>query len=346
MLLLKYCLALISHLNNVGDNVFELKEDIDISRGNIITSENTDIEYSNMFQATIVWFSNKPAYAGRSYLLKINNKEIKCEINTIKYLIDITSDKKLYSKKVQTNDIAKIQLCTDEAINFLAYNKSKELGSFILIDILNYETLGCGMIEFQLRRSNNLHFQTFDINKSKRQELYGHLSKVLWFTGLSGSGKSTIANELAKELHKLGIHTYILDGDNIRHGLKRTNFSDEDRIENIRRIAEVSKLFFDAGIVVITSFISPFKKDREMARNLFDEGDFIEIFCDTPIEICQKRDTKGLYKKAKKGLIPNFTGIDSIYEKPKNPEINLNYRYSIKSQVEYILKHLKLFLIN
>jgi len=303
----------------------ELIDEIDISRGDVIASKTQPIEVADQFEADIVWMSHTAGFAGRRYLMKLTGQTVIATLPTLKHQIDINTGQKLALSKLLLNEIARITIITQKPLCFAAYEQSAALGAFILIDQQTNETVAAGMIRFTLRRANNIHRQSLEIDQTARRALNGHGSGVFWFTGLSGSGKSTIANEFAKLLHAQGIRTYILDGDNIRHGLnKDLGFTDADRVENIRRIAEVALLMAEAGIIVLTAFISPFRAEREMARSLFDDGDFIEVFVDTPLAVCELRDAKGLYKKARRGELPNFTGIDSPYEAPITPEIHLD----------------------
>jgi bifunctional enzyme CysN/CysC len=258
-------------------------------------------------------------------LIKIGHQIAGVQITNIKHKINVNSFEKLPGKTLELNDICVAEINLDKTIIFEEYSNNKSMGSFILIDRLTNQTIAVGMINFLLRRSQNIYNQKLDVNKTSRQILNGHKSKLIWFTGLSGSGKSTIANALEKRLHEQGKRTYILDGDNIRHGLnKDLGFTDTDRVENIRRISEVAKLMVDAGIIVLAAFISPFRAEREMARNMFEKDEFKEVFVDVPIKVAEKRDPKGLYKKARSGQIKNFTGIDSAYEKPICPEYIFN----------------------
>ena len=302
----------------------ELTDEIGISRGDVIASKTRPIEVADHFEADIVWMSHTTGLAGRQYLMKLANQKIIATLPTLKHQIDIYTGQKLALSKLSLNEIARVTITTQKPLCFATYDQSAALGAFILMDQQTNETVAAGMIRFALRRASNIHQQRLEIDRTAHRALNGHGSGVFWFTGLSGSGKSTIANEFAKLLHARGIRTYILDGDNIRHGLnKDLGFTDADRVENIRRIAEVARLMAEAGIIVLTAFISPFQAEREMARSLFDDGDFIEVFIDTPLAVCEARDAKGLYKKARRGEIPNFTGIDSPYEAPLNPEIHL-----------------------
>ena len=302
-----------------------LDKELDISRGDVLVGSNEPCEISNQFQCNLVWMSITPGLLGRSHLIKIGHQMAGVQITNIKHKINVNSFEKLPGKTLELNDICVAEINLDKTIIFEEYSNNKSMGSFILIDRLTNQTIAVGMINFSLRRSQNIYNQKLDVNKTSRQILNGHKSKLIWFTGLSGSGKSTIANALEKRLHEQGKRTYILDGDNIRHGLnKDLGFTDTDRVENIRRISEVAKLMVDAGIIVLAAFISPFRAEREMARNMFEKDEFKEVFVDVPIKVAEKRDPKGLYKKARSGQIKNFTGIDSAYEKPICPEYIFN----------------------
>ena len=297
-------------------------KDIDISRGNVVVDISDKTNVADQAQANIIWMDKHSGYVGRTYLLKVGPKVVNANITTIKHKININNFEKLSANVLTFNNIFVVTIKTHQKIFLDKYNDCQETGSFVLIDKENYNTVAAGMINFTLHRSNNLHKQKFIITKKDRNFLNGHKGQVLWFTGLSGSGKSTIANQLEKKLYEHSIRTFILDGDNIRHGLNNDiGFTDADRIENIRRVSEVAKLMIDAGLVIIVSFISPFRSEREMARKLFQKNEFLEIYINTPIEIAEKRDPKGLYKKARKGELPNFTGISSPYEEPQNPDL-------------------------
>ena len=313
----------------------ELSDEVDISRGEVIASRDHPVEVADQFEVDLVWMSDAEGIAGRSYLMKMGGQVVSTSVLSIKHKLDINTGNNLAARKLKLNDIARVTINCQKPVCFDAYHTTPELGAFILIDPVSNQTIAAGMIRFALRRAANIHRQHLDIDKSARRALNGHSSKVFWFTGLSGSGKSTIANAFASHLHTQGIRTYLLDGDNIRHGLnKDLGFSDTDRVENIRRIAEVARLMVDAGLVVLTAFISPFRSERDTARELFDEGEFAEIFVDTPIEICEKRDAKGLYKKARAGEIPNFTGIGSAYEPPLSPELILDHEWDMDEMVK------------
>jgi bifunctional enzyme CysN/CysC len=313
----------------------ELSDEVDISRGEVIASRDHPVESADQFEVDLVWMNDAEGIVGRNYLMKMGGQVVSTSVLSIKHKLDINTGNDLAARKLELNDIARVTINCQKPVCFDAYQTTPELGAFILIDPVSNQTIAAGMIRFALRRAANIHRQHLDIDKSARRALNGHSSKVFWFTGLSGSGKSTIANAFASHLHSKGIRTYLLDGDNIRHGLnKDLGFSDTDRVENIRRIAEVARLMVDAGLVVLTAFISPFRSERDMARELFDKDEFAEIFVDTPIEICEKRDAKGLYKKARAGEIPNFTGIGSPYEPPLSPELILDHEWDMDEMVK------------
>lgn len=315
-----------------------LDREVDASRGDIIVEADAPCEVSDQFELQLVWMDQEQGYVGRSYWMKIGNQLVNAQITDIKHKININTFEHLSAQKLELNDLSVVTLKTDKPIPFEAYKSCPGLGGLILIDRMSNQTVAAGMIQFALRRAKNVHRQKLDVDKDARRHMNGHTSKVLWFTGLSGSGKSTIANALEKALHERGIRTYILDGDNVRHGLnKDLGFTDADRIENIRRISEVAKLMLDAGVVVLTAFISPFRIERDMARQMFQEGEFIEIHVDTPLDVAESRDPKGLYKKARRGELPHFTGIDSPYEAPELPEVRVN---TVERDVESIVKEL------
>lgn len=302
-----------------------LTDEIDISRGDVIATSETPPEISDQFDTTIIWLSEEPMLPGRSYRMKTSSRLVSATVNAPKHKTDVNTLQKLPAKTLQLNEIGNCTLAVDRPIAFDSYNENRQTGSFILIDRMSNNTVGMGMINFPLRRAANIHWQNLDINKAANAEQKGQSPAVLWFTGLSGSGKSTIANEVQRRLFASGRHSFILDGDNIRHGLNRDlGFTDADRVENIRRVAEVSKLMVDAGLITLVSFISPFRAERDLARNLMEESEFIEIFVNTPLSVAETRDPKGLYKKARAGNLKNFTGIDSPYEAPENPEIEIN----------------------
>ena len=301
-----------------------LADEIDISRGDLISTVEAPAEVADQFETTIVWMHDEPLLAGRPYLLKIGAKTVTATITDIKYQVNVNTLEHVAAKTLELNAIGVCNLSLDRPIAFDAYQANRDTGGFILIDRLSNNTVGAGLLHFALRRAHNIHLQHVDVDKAARSAQKHQKSCVLWFTGLSGAGKSSIANLVEKKLHALGHHTYLLDGDNVRHGLnKDLGFTDADRVENIRRVAEVAKLMVDAGLIVLTAFISPFKSERRMARSPMGDDEFIEIFVDTPLEVAEQRDVKGLYKKARRGELKNFTGIDSPYEAPESPELRL-----------------------
>jgi len=302
-----------------------LDREVDVSRGDVIVAADAPCEVSDQFEVTLVWMATEEGFIGRSYWLKIGTQRVKASITDIKFKYDVNTLDQLSTKSLALNEVGRVTLHLDKPIPFEAYHDCRGMGAFVLIDRYSHATVSAGMIAFALRRASNVHTQALTVNKQARAEMNGHKGKVLWLTGLSGSGKSTIANATEQVLFQRGVHTYILDGDNVRQGLNQDlGFTEADRVENIRRVAEVAKLMVDAGLVVITAFISPFRSERDMARSLFDEGEFIEVFVDTPLATAEARDPKGLYKKARRGELPHFTGIDSPYEAPQNPDAVLN----------------------
>tara|TARA_R110002072_G_scaffold89232_4_gene199947 strand:+ start:73694 stop:75580 length:1887 start_codon:yes stop_codon:yes gene_type:complete len=316
-----------------------LDREIDVSRGDVIVAADNPCEVSDQFETTLVWMDQEEGFIGRSYWLLIGGARVNATITEIKYKYNINTFEHISSRSFELNEIGEVTLNLDKAIPFESYKACKQLGAFVLVDRYSHATVASGMINFALRRAQNVHKQALVVDKTARERLNGHKGRVLWFTGLSGSGKSTIANALEQVLHSQGIRTYILDGDNVRHGLnKDLGFTDADRVENIRRIAEVAKLMVDAGLVVLTAFISPFRSERDMARGMFEEGEFAEIYVNTPLEIAEERDPKGLYKKARRGELPNFTGIDSEYEAPLEAELQLGTgETSIDACVQQVL---------
>jgi bifunctional enzyme CysN/CysC len=310
---------------HAGDAVtLTLVDEVDASRGDVLVAALAPPEVADQFEAKLLWMSEHALAPGRQYLMKHACKEVTATITSIKYREDVNSGAHLAAKMLGLNEIAVVNLSTSAPLVFEPYAISQTLGGFILIDKLTFETVGAGMIEFALRRANNIHWQALELNQAKRAEQKHQTPRCIWFTGLSGSGKSTIANLLDKRLYAQGRHTYVLDGDNVRHGLNRNlGFTEADRVENIRRVAEVARLMVDAGLMVLVSFISPFAAERAMARSLFAPDEFIEVFVDTPIEECERRDAKGLYAKARKGELKNFTGIDSPYEVPSQADVHL-----------------------
>ena len=299
-----------------------LADEIDISRGDVIAEAKSPPPVADQFEATLVWMDEDAMLPGRPYLLKIGARTVGASITEPKYKVNVNTLEQLAAKRLELNEIGVCNISLDASIAFDAYDDNHDLGGFILIDRISNRTVGAGMLHFALRRSQNIHWQALDVDKSSRAALKGQKARVVWLTGLSGAGKSTIANLVEKRLHADGRHTYLLDGDNVRHGLnKDLGFTDEDRVENIRRVAEVSKLMVDAGLIVLVSFISPFRAERRMARELMGEGEFVEVYVSTPLEVAEQRDVKGLYKKARAGELKNFTGVDSPYEPPETPEI-------------------------
>ena len=302
-----------------------LTDEIDSSRGDTLVAADMPAEVSDQFQTRILWMSDDAMLPGRRYLLKIGAKTVTATVNAPKHGIDINTLKERPAKTLELNEIGVCTLSLDQPIAFDPYDTTREMGGFILIDRLSNNTVGMGLIDFALRRAANIHWQAIDIDRNAHAEQKNQKQAVLWFTGLSGSGKSTIANALQKRLFAMGKHTYLLDGDNVRHGLNRDlGFTDADRVENIRRVANVAKLMSNAGLITLVSFISPFRSERRMARNLMEDGEYIEIFVDTPLEVAEERDVKGLYKKARAGEIKNFTGLDSPYEAPDNAELRID----------------------
>jgi bifunctional enzyme CysN/CysC len=301
-----------------------LTDEVDISRGDVIAAAASPPAVADQFQATIIWMHEEAMLPGRPYLIKLGSRTLTGSITTPKYKVNVNTLEHLAAKQLELNEIGVCNLSLDRAVAFDPYTDNRETGGFILIDKISNDTVGAGLLSFALRRAENIHWQALDVNKHARSALKGQRACVLWFTGLSGAGKSTVANLVEKRLHSLGRHTYTLDGDNVRHGLnKDLGFTDADRVENIRRVAEVSKLMVDAGLIVLVSFISPFRSERRLARELMQPGEFYEVFVDTPLEEAEKRDPKGLYKKARRGELQNFTGIGSPYEAPEHPEIHL-----------------------
>ena len=302
-----------------------LEDEIDCSRGDVISIADDPPQVADQFEASIVWMNDEPLIPGRGYWLKLATQTVTATVAEPKYEVNVNTMEHLAAKTLALNSIGVAEVTTDRPLVFERYEDSRQLGGFILIDKITNATVAAGMIHFSLRRAQNVHWQALEITRADHARIKGQKPAVLWFTGLSGSGKSTIANMVEKKLHALGKHSFLLDGDNIRHGLnKDLGFTEADRIENIRRVGEVAKLMADAGLIVITAFISPFRAEREMVRAMLADGEFLEIFVDTPLSVAEERDVKGLYKKARRGDLKNFTGIDSPYEQPENPEIRID----------------------
>jgi bifunctional enzyme CysN/CysC len=321
-----------------------LEDEVDVSRGDVLCNPKAPATVADQFEAKLVWMVDEPMHPGRSFWLKCGTKMVNATITKIKHQINVNTLEKLAAENLTLNAVAACNISTDAPLVFDPYSENKTTGSFILIDRQTNNTVAAGMIDFALRRAKNVTLHAFVIKKEARAAAKNQAPKVFWFTGLSGSGKSTIANLFEQRLHAIGKHTYILDGDNVRHGLNRDlGFTETDRVENIRRVAEVAKLMVDAGLIVLVTFISPFRADRAMARSLFKEGEFIEVFVDTPLEVAEQRDPKGLYKKARLGEIPNFTGISSAYEPPFSEfpcDISLDHQRSVEANVEILLAQL------
>ncbi|MAM10178.1 MAG: adenylyl-sulfate kinase [Rhizobiaceae bacterium] len=302
-----------------------LDDEIEVSRGNILVAPEERPNVADQFQAKMIWFDADAMIPGRSYILRTEADSTPATVTALKYHVNVNTFAHEAAKALHMNEVGVCNISTQAPIVFDAYKDNRKTGNFVIIDRLSNKTVGAGMIDFPLRRAQNVHWQAVEVNKKAHAELKAQKPAVLWFTGLSGSGKSTVANALEKILHAKGKHTYMLDGDNIRHGLNRDlGFTAEDRVENIRRVAEVARLMADAGLIVLVSFISPFRSERRLAREMMDDDEFVEIFVDTPLEVCAERDPKGLYKKAQAGEIDNFTGITSPYETPENPEVHLH----------------------
>jgi bifunctional enzyme CysN/CysC len=302
-----------------------LAAEVDVSRGDVLAVADDPPQVADQFEATIVWLHEEPMLQGRAYLMKTGSRTVSATIAPLKHRVNINTLEHEPAERLELNDIGVCELELDRAIAFEPYAANRTLGGFILIDRLSNNTVGAGLISFALRRSQNVHWQALDVGKPLRARLKGQRACVLWLTGLSGAGKSTIANIVEKQLAASGRHTYLLDGDNVRHGLnKDLGFTAQDRVENIRRVAEVSRLMVDAGLIVLVSFISPFRSERRMARDLFAPGEFLEVFVDTPLAEAERRDVKGLYRKARRGELKNFTGIDSPYEAPEAAEIHID----------------------
>ncbi|BDA82956.1 adenylyl-sulfate kinase [Aureimonas sp. SA4125] len=326
-----------------GDAVtLTLEDEIDASRGDVLAAAAERPDVSDQFAAHVIWMNADALIPGRPYLIKLGAQTVAATVTEIKHRVDVDTLKHLATKTLGLNEIGFVNVKTQEPVAFDPYDVIRQTGAFIVIDRLSNLTVGAGMIAFGLRRANNIHWQALDVDKTSRAALKGQKPVALWFTGLSGAGKSTIANLTEKRLNALGHHTYILDGDNVRHGLNRDlGFTEVDRVENIRRVAETAKLFLDAGLITMVSFISPFRAERRMARDLLGNREFVEIFVDTPLAVAEKRDPKGLYRRARSGQILNFTGIDSPYEPPLDPDIRLTPRLSAEEAVDRVVRYLK-----
>jgi len=319
-----------------------LATETDVSRGDIITAHDAPLAVADQFEATLIWMHEQPMLQGRQYLLKVGTQTVLATVMPLKYKINVNTLEQVPAERLELNDIGVCELQFDRPAGFEPYATSAALGGFILIDRLTNETVGAGLLHFALRRSQNVHWQALDVDRTVRAAQKGQRGCVLWLTGLSGAGKSTIANLVDKRLVAMGRHTYLLDGDNVRHGLnKDLGFTPQDRVENIRRVAEVSKLMVDAGLITLVSFISPFRSERRMARELHAAGEFVEVYVDAPIALAEQRDPKGLYRKARQGLLKNFTGIDSPYEAPENPELRIDTTtLSPEQAAELIVEHI------
>jgi len=331
-------------LAQAGESVtLTLADEIDVSRGDVICAANDPAGLADQFEATIAWLAEEDLLPGRAYLVKIGASTVGASISKPKYVVEVNTLDHLVAKTLRLNEVGVCTLTLDRAVPFDPYAENRDMGSFIVIDRLSNQTIGAGTLNFALRRSQNIHWQAVEVDKAARSALNGHRPCVLWLTGLSGSGKSTIGNLVERKLHARGVRTYLLDGDNVRHGLnKDLGFTAADRIENIRRIGEVARLMVDAGLVVITAFISPFRSERELARQMLQSGEFIEIFVDTPLAVVEQRDPKGLYKKARRGELKNFTGIDSPYEAPEAPELHIDTeRVDAESAADRVIDYLR-----
>jgi bifunctional enzyme CysN/CysC len=320
-----------------------LAEPIDVARGDVIAAVDQPPHLTDQFAAHIVWMDEAPMLPGRPYLMRLGTTTATATVSALKHQLDISTGSREAAKQLGLNEIGFADLAIDRVLPFDTYNENRETGSFILIDRLTNATVGAGMIRFALRRATNLSWQEFAVDKTARSAIKGHHPAILWFTGLSGSGKSTIADGVEKRLLALGLHTYVLDGDNVRHGLNRDlGFTDADRVENIRRVIETARLMADAGLIVLVSFISPFRAERRLARERLGDDAFVEIFVDAPLAECERRDPKGLYRKARAGKLRNFTGIDSIYEPPPAPDIHLRTAdMTIDREVDLIVDALR-----
>jgi bifunctional enzyme CysN/CysC len=320
-----------------------LADEIDISRGDVIAAAEAPPELADQFEAKVIWMSEEPMLPGRPYLLKIGARTVGATITKPKYKVNVNTMEHLAAPTLQLNDIGACNLHLDQMIAFDPYEQNRDTGGFILIDRLTNNTIGAGLLRFALRRSHNIHWQAVEVDKRAHASIKGQKPCVVWFTGLSGAGKSTIANVVEKKLHAMGRHTFLLDGDNVRHGLnKDLGFTEADRVENIRRVAEVAKLMVHAGLIVLVSFISPFRAERRLARELVEKHEFCEVFVDAPLSVAESRDPKGLYKKARRGELKNFTGIDSPYEPPEKAELRIDAaNTSVEAAADLVIARLR-----
>jgi bifunctional enzyme CysN/CysC len=320
-----------------------LADEIDVSRGDVLATADSPPSVADQFEAHVIWMGEHEMLPGRPYLLKIGTRTVGVTIAAPKYRVDVNTLEHVAAKTLQLNEIGVCNINLDRPVPFDPYNTNRDMGGFIVIDRLTNTTVGAGLLHFALRRADNVHWQAIEVNKDAHARLKGQQPAVVWFTGLSGSGKSTIANVVERKLHEQGRHTYLLDGDNVRHGLnKDLGFTDADRVENIRRVAEVAALMADAGLIVLVSFISPFRAERQMARERLAPAEFVEVFVDTPLAVAEERDPKGLYKKARRGELANFTGIDSPYEPPEHPELSIDTSAtSAEDAADVIIEHLR-----
>ncbi len=318
-----------------------LEPEVDATRGDLIAAASEELHASDRFNAHLVWMNEDALIHSRSYLLISGPTQTPVIVTKIRHKIDVNTGEHNSANTLAMNEIGEVEIATNQPLALLPYKQSREFGNFILVDRLNFQTVGAGMIRHALRRGENITYQEYEVDKAARESAKNQKAKVIWLTGLSGSGKSTIANVLAKRLHALGMHAYVLDGDNLRMGLNvDLGFTPEDRAENVRRTSEVAKLMVDAGLIVITALVSPFEADRQRARSIFDDGDFIEVFVDTPVDVCISRDPKGLYKKAQDGQIPNFTGVGQDYERPSQPELALDGTADVEENTKAIVERL------
>jgi len=317
-----------------------LSDEIDVSRGDVIAAADARPQVADQFAAHLLWMDDAVLLPGRSYWMQIGARSVSASVSQIRWRVDVNTHEHLAARKLELNEVGHCHLSLSAPIAFEPYADNRTLGGFILIDRQSNATVAAGVIDFALRRAGNLHWQALDVDKAARAQIKGQTPKVLWFTGLSGAGKSTLANRVEQMLHARGCHTFILDGDNLRHGLNRDlGFTAEDRVENIRRVAEVARLMVDAGLIVLVSFISPFRAERRMARERFDAGEFIEVYVDVPLAVAEARDPKGLYRKARAGELPHFTGIDSPYEAPEAPDLHLHAeRESIEAMADTVVR--------